>query len=80
MFGANPPCPIFYIFHASHGYEGRETDVTWKQPDITPQQDLQLLRKNYASESDIPDRYLADQCERVKSLFEFPSKDRQRSL
>ena len=41
--------------------EYSETDVTRKPPAITPYEDHELLRKNYASESGVTVRYVVDQ-------------------
>ncbi len=41
--------------------EYSETDVTRKTPAITPYEDHELLRKNYASESGVAVRYVVDQ-------------------
>lgn len=42
-------------------YAFSEVDVTLQQPLITPQEDLELLKKNYVAEAGISVRYLVDQ-------------------
>jgi nucleotide-binding universal stress UspA family protein len=65
---ALPPVPLY-----------SEDDIQWKQPDITPQNDLELLRKTYANEHDIPVRHVVTQGDASEVIVQV-AKDEKASL
>ncbi|HQR06784.1 MAG TPA: universal stress protein [Gemmatales bacterium] len=60
-------------------YAFSEVDVTLQQPLISPDEDLELLKKNYVAEAGIPVRHLVDQGD-ASTVLERIAQEQQASL